>query len=231
MIGTGKKSNMPAEFQTIIFDLDGVIINSEELHARAKRMTLNKYGIPYPETIFDDFKGRPDLDFWSYVMHELSDGTCSAAALDAYKRTVYFSISDELSLIPGVSEFIAITRKQFVRMGLVSSATLSDFSFAERKFAIRKWFDIIVLGEDTEQHKPHPEPYLKALSLLGPTPFPAVVIEDSPNGIRSAKAAGCHVFGITTSFTADELKTAGADRVVAGFPEIIYLLNGAHPAG
>jgi beta-phosphoglucomutase len=231
MIGTGKNRTMSADFQTIIFDLDGVIINSEELHARAKRMTLNKYGISYPETIFDDFKGRPDLDFWSYVMHELSEGMCSAAALDAYKRTVYFSISDELTLIPGVSAFIALSRKKFKRMGLVSSATLSDFSFAENKFAIRKWFDIVVLGEDTEHHKPHPEPYLKALSLLGPSPVPAVVIEDSPNGIRSAKAAGCHVVGITTGFPADELKTAGADRVVAGFPEIIMLLNGTHPAG
>lgn len=225
MIGTGKKSTMSADFKSIIFDLDGVIINSEELHARAKRMTLNKYGISYPETIFDDFKGRPDLDFWSYVMHELSEGMCSAAALDAYKRTVYFSISDELTLIPGAKEFIPLSRKKFARMGLVSSATLPDFSFAEKKFTIRKWFDIVVLGEDTEHHKPHPEPYLKALSLLGPTSFPAVVIEDSPNGIRSAKAAGCHVYGITTGFTADELRTAGADLVVTGFPEIISLLD------
>jgi beta-phosphoglucomutase len=109
---------MRTKFQAIIFDLDGVIINSEELHARAKRMTLNRFDIPYPENIFNDFKGRPDLDFWSYVVRQLTGDTFSVACLDGYKRIVYISMADELSLIPGVMEFIQLVRKKFSLMGL-----------------------------------------------------------------------------------------------------------------
>lgn len=222
---------MKTDFKAIIFDLDGVIINSEELHARAKRMTLNRFDIPYPESIFSDFKGRPDLDFWSYVVHEFTGDSYSVACLDGYKRIVYISMSDEIALIPGVMEFIKIVRKKFPHMGLVSSATLPDFSVAEQKFHIRQWFDRMILGEDTENHKPHPEPYLKALSGLSVKAQEAVVIEDSPNGVISAKAAGCFVIGIATSFMAEELEAAGADLAVNTFEELALRLEQMHPAG
>lgn len=220
---------MKTDFQSIIFDLDGVIINSEELHARAKRMTLNKYDIPYPESIFNDFKGRPDLDFWSYVVHELAGEECSVAGLDAYKRTVYLSLVDEIALIPGVLEFLALARKKFLHLGLVSSATLPDLKIVDEKFQIRKRFDLVILGEDTRLHKPHPEPYLKAMAGLGAVASDTIVLEDSPNGIISAKKAGCTVVGITTGFTIDELNSAGADYVVTTFKEIAELLKLAHP--
>jgi beta-phosphoglucomutase-like phosphatase (HAD superfamily) len=116
-------------------------------------------------------------------------------------------------------------------MGLVSSATLPDFSVAEQKFHIRQWFDRMVLGEDTENHKPHPEPYIKALSGLGVKAQEAVVIEDSPNGVISAKAAGCFVIGIATSFMAEELEAAGADLAVNTFEELALRLEQMHPAG
>lgn len=221
---------MRTKFQAIIFDLDGVIINSEELHARAKRMTLNRFDIPYPENIFNDFKGRPDLDFWSYVVRQLTGDTFSVACLDGYKRIVYISMADELSLIPGVMEFIQLVRKKFSLMGLVSSATLPDFSIAEQRFHINQWFDKVILGEETENHKPHPEPYLKALATLGKKASETVVIEDSPNGVISAKAAGCFVIGINTGFTLEELQRAGADHTGTTFKELAAFLEQVHPA-
>ena len=214
---------MKQHFNTLIFDMDGVIINSEELHARAKRMTLHKFDISYPENIFDDFKGRPDLDFWRYVVRELSFEKYSVAGLDGYKRNVYISIADELSLMPGVMDFIRTIREKFIRMGLVSSATRADFAVADDKFRLRQWFDMIVLGEDTRLHKPHPEPYLKAMTLLKTHPSETVVIEDSPNGVLSAKASGCHVVAITTTFPEEVLHRAGADFVAASFDEITGL--------
>lgn len=216
---------MKQAFQMIIFDLDGVIINSEDIHARAKRITLNKHNIPYPENIFDDFKGRPDLDFWNYAAHELSGDRYSTEELDSYKRNIYMNIAGEITLIPGVIEFLSACRKKFHRMGLVSSATMPDLDATDIRFNIRRWFDLVLLGEDTEHHKPHPEPYLKAITGLETDAANIVVIEDSPNGVISAKAAGCSVIGITTGFTRDELITAGAGLVAASFEEISTLLQ------
>jgi len=102
-----------------------------------KRMTLNRFDILYPENIFNDFKGRPDLDFWSYVVRQLTGDTFSVSCLDGYKRIVYISLADELSLIPGVMEYMELARKRFSLMGLVSSATLPDFSIAEQRFRIK----------------------------------------------------------------------------------------------
>ncbi len=222
---------MKADFQAVIFDLDGVIINSEELHARAKRRTLDRFDIQYSENIFDDFKGRPDLDFWSYVVHKLTGDTFSVSCLDGYKRIVYISLADEISLIPGVMEFIRQMRESFPRMALVSSATMPDFSIADQKFSLKPWFDQMILGEDTEMHKPHPEPYLMALTRLGAKAPETIVIEDSPNGVKSAKAAGCYVLGIATGFTTSELKAAGADHAAETFEALTLLINQVHPAG
>lgn len=222
---------MKADFQAVIFDLDGVIINSEELHARAKRRTLDRFDIQYSENIFDDFKGRPDLDFWSYVVHKLTGDTFSVSCLDGYKRIVYISLADEISLIPGVMEFIRQMRESFPRMALVSSATMPDFSIADQKFSLKTWFDQMILGEDTELHKPHPEPYLMALTRLGTKAPETIVIEDSPNGVKSAKAAGCCVLGIATGFATSELLAAGADHAAENFEALTLLIHQLYPAG
>jgi beta-phosphoglucomutase len=216
--------------KALIFDLDGVIINSEELHARAKRLTLHKYDIPYSESIFDDFKGRPDLDFWSHVVHEYSGERFSVAGLDAYKRNAYISLTDELQLIPGVMEYIRTSRRRFPKTGLVTSATAPDFAEADKRFGIRKWIDLVILGEDTVFHKPHPDPYLKAMAGLDASGSETIVIEDSPNGITSAKKAGCYVIGIATGFPADRLRQSGADQVVHTFAEIASIQLPVSPA-
>jgi beta-phosphoglucomutase len=218
-------------YKAIIFDLDGVIINSEDIHAKAKKKTLQQFGITYPETIFNDFKGRPDLVFWKHVALNLAHGRYTVKELDDYKRVEYFNLIDQMELVPGAMEFIAIVRSRFDKMALVSSATLPDLSVSDKKFNIIRWFDIIQLGEDTLNHKPHPEPFEKALVKLGITGSEAIVIEDSPNGILSAKTAGCYVIGITTGFNIHDLLNAGADNVAGSFGEIAGIIEKVYPAG
>lgn len=216
-------------FQAILFDLDGVIIFSEDLHARAKQVTLENFGIKFSDSLFTDFKGRPDKVFWNHVSKNLANGTYAADDLDAYKRKVFFSIAGEITAVPGAIDFIKYAREIFPHMALVSSATEADLMVSENKFGFLKWFDVVQLVDDSLHHKPHPEPYLKALCRLGVPGSRALVIEDSPNGILSARSAGCHVIGITTGFTQDELKVAGATIVAADFNEISGLINRMHP--
>ena len=207
-------------FQTCIFDFDGVIIDSEPLHAEAKQITLDHFLIECPSAVLAKFKGRTDVDFFDYVSREVVQGKFTPEELGAFKIREYLRLFEEVPLIDGIQNFLGFARKRFKKLGLATSATKRDFSLAAQKYQLQAWFDVIVTGEDTINHKPHPEPYLKAISKLSTPVDEILVIEDSPNGIKSAKAANCTVVGITTGFESQELYSAGADMVVTSFSEI-----------
>jgi beta-phosphoglucomutase len=213
------------DFQACIFDFDGVIIDSEPLHARAKQITLDNFRVEYPSTLFADFKGRPDKAFFEFVVSNLVSGTTTAGEMDAYKRQVYLKLFEDVPLVTGVREFLSLARQAFKKLGLATSATPRDFSLAEKKYQLRDWFDVIVTGGDTTRHKPDPEPYLKAMSMLDVTGAETLAVEDSPNGILSAKSARCTVAAITTAFEPHELRKAGADMVVSSFAELAQELK------
>ena len=207
-------------FQACIFDFDGVIIDSEPLHARAKQTTLDNFQIKYPSTLFADFKGRTDKAFFEFVANNLPKVDATVEEMDAYKRQVYLNLFENITLVAGIQEFLPLARRTFKKLGVATSATPRDFSLAAQKYQLQPWFDIIITGEDTTRHKPDPEPYLKAMAMLGVAGSETLVIEDSPNGIHSAKSANCTVAAITTAFEPNELRLAGADMIVASFAEL-----------
>ncbi len=197
-----------------------MIIDSEPLHAEAKRVTLDHFRVQYPDKLFADFKGRPDVAFFDFVALQLAAGAATAQEMGAYKRAIYAQLFENVPLVPSVQAFLAAARKSFRKLGLATSATRRDFGLAERKYQLAQWFDVIVTGDDTSRHKPDSEPYLKALAALrleGPT---TLVIEDSPNGIQSAKLAQCRIAALTTAFQAEELYRAGADLVATTFARL-----------
>ncbi len=212
-------------FAACIFDFDGVIIDSEPLHAQAKHLTLEHFQIPYPDGLLSDFKGRTDLAFFDYVAARFAHGRANSDEMDVYKRQQYLNLFDDIQLVPGVVNFIDAARAGYKKLGLATSATGRDFSLAAQKFHLERWFDAIVTGADTAQHKPHPEPYLKAMGALHVLPHETLVIEDSPNGIQSARAAGCVVAAITTTFSAAELAATGADVLAESFDQLGMILG------
>lgn len=208
------------QFQACIFDFDGVIVDSEPLHAEAKQATLDHFHIQYPDQIFSDYKGRPDTAFFGFVATGLAHGSVSEDELSAYKHELYLRLFENVPLVYGAQGFLRAARVSFKKLGLATSATRRDLSLAANKYNLRSWFDAIITGEDTVQHKPHPEPYLRALTALDVSGPQALVIEDSPNGILAAKSAECNTAAITTAFDAQVLRAAGADLVVASFAEL-----------
>jgi HAD superfamily hydrolase (TIGR01509 family) len=158
-------------------------------------------------------------------VRELAVGRATAQEMEAYKVATYLGLFESVSLVPGALDFLAFARGAFPKLGLATSATRHDFELGARKYQLTKWFDEIITGDDTVMHKPDPEPYLKALSALGVVSADALVVEDSPNGIYAAKAAQCNVVGLTTNFSAEELRDAGADWVVDPFNGIVQVLG------
>jgi len=215
---------MKEDYKAILFDLDGVLLNSEDTHAKAKQITLQTYNIDYGAGIFSEFKGRTDSAFFTAISERYTGGTISAEEMADFKKKQYIRLYNEVTAVPGAFEFLQTARDYYCCLALVSSASASDLSLAEERFKLGKWFNTIVFRDSIDKHKPHPDPYLKALENLGISATEALVIEDSPNGVLSAKKAGCTVIGILTGFSSGELMAAGADNIVENFPELVSLL-------
>ena len=204
--------------KTIFFDLDGVIVDSEPIHAKAKKIILDSYSIEYPDSIFDDFIGQPDEVFFKHVYENLDKKKNPYKSLLQEKYNRFFELIPEMKLVEGFTSFINEIKKRNIKTALVSSTSTYTFGLIDKQFHLANLFDLLITEKDTERHKPFPDPYIKALQTLPASVDSTVVIEDSPNGIKSAKEAGCKVFALTTSFKREKL--IEADEILNSYKEI-----------
>ena len=214
------------ELRAILFDLDGVIIDSEPLHERAIQLTSQHLGgRELTPTELLSIKGTIE-EFGATILLGYHPGaTLTVPEVIAYRNEIFGGIFDEIELIPGAREFIEKARAAGLRLAVTTSALPVNQRRAFAKFALASLFETVVNGDDITRGKPDPEPYLLTARRLGVQPADALVIEDSVNGVLSGKAAGCRVAGLTTSFPAERLRAAGADDVVTTYAELGKLLG------
>ena len=151
--------------------------------------------------------------------------TLSIPQVILYRNNLYKAMFDQMRLIPGSREFIQKAHKKGFKLGLTTSALQENQQPIFEMFNLSQFFSAIITGQDIINGKPHPEPYLKTAEKLGVAPANALVIEDSANGVRSGKAAGCRVVAITTSFPRERLMELLADYVIDSFAELERLLG------
>lgn len=202
----------------VIFDFDGVIIDSEPAHEKAMRITLDHFSISYHESLFDQFKGIPDDVFLDLICSQ--NPQADKQQLFEFKRVAYKDIFSQVELVDGFLTFAKSMKERGFKLAIASSTQKKDLLLLGERVSFDELFDVIITANDTQHHKPHPEPYVKAMKLLNCSVDECLVIEDSPNGIRSAKAAGCFVIGLTTSFNGIELLNSGADVIVQNYQEL-----------
>ena len=214
--------------KAVLFDLDGVIIDSEPLHVKALQVACAHYGFKLlPEDIVR-FKGLTEARVARHFIDAQTKTPPTCEDFIAYKSAIYTRlVADELTIFDGVLDFMNLCRAQSWRIGLTTSALPENAASVLRKFHLARYFDVMVTGGDVEHGKPHPEPYLKTAQRLGVSPQDCLVIEDSLNGVRSGKSAGCRVLALTTSFTRHELEHVEADLIVDSFAEARQRLFGS----
>lgn len=212
--------------QAIIFDLDGVIIDSELLHNEAVTAAVATRGVTVPPELFDEFMGIPDEVLLGHINRHYLDDRCSVAALLADKQVAFLQVADQVRAIPGAVKFIQMARPHFQAFALATSALKTNQQLAFDQLDLHRFFDAVVTADDVTRTKPDPQPYQLAVERIGLRTDECVVLEDSLNGVRAGKAAGCTVIGLTTTYPAGELSAAGADQVCASYDEIAVLLLG-----
>jgi len=203
----------------LIFDMDGVLIDSEPLHKRAKEIAFGEIGILLPESVYDSYKGRPDATMLPEIMSENGRSAAEIAELLHRKHQIFEKIEHEMKAVSGAAEFVLWAKSRY-RIALATSATARNREAALRLLGLGNPFEAIMDSARSHRPKPDPQVFQMVMADLSLRPQDCWVIEDSMNGLRAAKAAGCFAAAITTTFDRQTLLAAGADIVIRSFDEL-----------
>jgi HAD superfamily hydrolase (TIGR01509 family) len=199
-------------FDAILFDNDGVLVDTEGLYFRANREVLAGVGVELDQAAYVELFLREGLGAW----HLAEARGLSAAAIEALRGARdrrYFELLDQAPIvIPGVSDSLSRLAARY-RMAIVTSSEPGPFARTHARTGLLPHFELVLTRADYERSKPDPEPYLCAVARLGLAPARCLVIEDSERGLRAAKAAGLCCWVVPSGLTAGE-RFAAADLVL-----------------
>lgn len=182
--------------KAVIFDMDGVIIDSEPTHNQATILTLQKFGIALSLDYLYQFTGSTAKHMFATIIEDYQVPATVEELMAMDRNNVKKLFEQEgRTPLPGVIDFIKELSCHGVKMAVASSSSLKEIEETTKAFGIQPYFDTLVSGQNLEHPKPAPDIFLKALSLLGVSPNEAVVIEDSTLGTQAARAASIPCIG------------------------------------
>jgi len=202
----------------VIFDMDGVLIDSGAHHREAWRALLDELGVaPAQPDYWRLTIGRPGNEAVPLLLgHPLS--WAEAMRLADRKRDHYVRLARHgLPTVRGVTAFLDEVVAAGIPCAVATSASRFDVDRLLGRLGLRERFDAVVTAEDVRLGKPDPEVYLLAARGIGVPPRECLVFEDSVVGVQAARRAGMRVIGVATAHTADELRGAGAASVIDDF--------------
>ena len=212
----------------LIFDFDGVVVDSEPIHLMGFRAVLESVGLKMTDDeYYQKYLGCDDHDCILIAGRDQGREFDEAAIADltAVKtRLVQRAIAESIQPLPGAVDLITAAARADVPLAVCSGALRAEIELAARTIGILDHFLLLVPAEDVDQGKPHPQGYELALDRLRTAtgqPLRAdrtLAIEDSPAGISAAKSAGMRVLAVTTSYGPAELQQA--DRIVTRLTEV-----------
>ncbi|KGO94882.1 HAD family hydrolase [Flavobacterium subsaxonicum] len=179
---------------TVIFDMDGVIVDTEPVHYFAYHQHFKHLNIDIPDEMYHTFTGFSTKNTYQKIKDHFNLEE-EIEALVRSKRDFFndaFDIKEDLELLPGVLDLIKNLHTNGLQLVLASSASNETIARVFKRFNLHQYFTHIVSGEDFPQSKPHPAIFLKAAELSGNPVEQCIVIEDSTNGIKAANAAGIY---------------------------------------
>jgi HAD superfamily hydrolase (TIGR01509 family) len=207
--------------QTVIFDMDGVIVDTEPVHRYAYYKQFEELDIEVTEAMYTSFTGFSTRNTFQTLKeqfqleHEVED-------LIQRKRNIFndaFDTKEDLELLDGVRTLIEDLHQNGIQLILASSASKVTIDRVFTRFGLHDFFTHIVSGEDFPKSKPHPAIFEHAASLSIAPKENCIVIEDSTNGVRAAKAAGIYCVGYVSEHSKDQ-DLDEADLVINHFKEL-----------
>jgi beta-phosphoglucomutase len=198
----------------VIFDMDGVLVDSADAHRRAWQQLGDEVGTPFTARLFQQTFGQRNASIIPTWLGEVSPQRF--AELDQRKEALYRALvrHGAIRIYRRIPELFVELRQRGARLAIASSGPRANIDLLIDTMGARGLVDTVVAAEDVNHGKPHPESFLKAAERVQVAPQWCAVIEDSVHGIEAAKRAGMVAVAVLTSTPRDALVAAGADRVL-----------------
>lgn len=179
--------------QGVIFDMDGVLADTEYFYQRRREAYLERMDFPGPRGM--DFVGSNEKAIWETLVPD--DAELREQMLQGYRAYRHFHPEDYAVLAdPQVGPLFQALHQRGVKIAIASSSPRTMICRLMEAAGVTEWVDYILSGEECTAHKPNPEIYLRAMAALNLTPETAFAVEDSPTGIAAAKNAGMTVYAL-----------------------------------
>jgi len=187
--------------EAVIFDMDGVLIDSEPIHIEIERKLFDKLGIAVSTEIHRNYLGTAaDYMYQDLKMRfGLSGSVSELLQFDDDFRCDYFRQLKDLTLNGGVLNLIREIRQAGLKLGVATSSSPALAAILLERCDIRSFFDVVVTTSEAGKSKPFPDVYLLAAQKIGIKPANCIVFEDSPNGLSAARGAGMFTVAVQTS--------------------------------
>jgi len=188
--------------KAVVFDFDGLTLDTETPWYEALQQVFAKYGIPFPEELFSRAIGASHEAFnpYRYLEDQLQGQPCEKE-LKTEVHNVFVSKMEKQELREGILDYLSYARRAGLKIGLASSSPRAWIDHYLKKYEIYDWYECICTADDVEQVKPDPALYLLALKKLGVKGHEAIAFEDSVNGLTAAKAAGLYGVAVPNALT------------------------------
>lgn len=204
----------------VIFDMDGVLVDSGPPHLQSWRILAQNHGVALSDEQFQRCFGQTSRDIVR-LLWGIAASDADVSRLDAEKEAIYRElIRERVPLMPGCRGLLERLRAAGLRLAVATSGPPENLELVLTEGLIANYFDAEVHGFDVARGKPAPDCFLLAAERLGLLPGDCVVVEDAPVGIRAAVAAGMPVIALAGTHPAETLRAAGANEVVRALDEI-----------
>ncbi|WP_347374073.1 HAD family phosphatase [Aequorivita sp. Q41] len=209
--------------KAVLFDMDGVIVDTEPLHRKAYFKMFDEVNIEVDEALYDSFTGQATVPICRILCEkfQLSESPETLVAIKRKHFKYLFENDSSLTLLDGVHELIQDYYNNGLTLILASSASMANIDRIFNRFDLNKYFKAKISGAALKASKPHPEIFIKAAALAEQPAENCMVIEDSTNGIAAAKAAAIYCVGFKSPHSVNQDYTK-ADKVITNFGEIAF---------
>ena len=201
--------------------MDGVVIDSEKLYSQSEKKLLARHGVRFDDSDWNYIKGCTEEQFYNLIYSKFNLDIDRSELISDGRRFLKKIFSERLGYMNGFNDIYPTLRKKY-RLALVTSTGPDIVNHVEGLLSIYNKFDLVITSADTELHKPKPDPYLKAIDKLNLSPNECVVVEDSIQGVKAGKAAGCRVVALEGSVDRELLKDA--DYIISHLSDIQNIL-------
>ncbi len=208
--------------KAVIFDMDGVIVDSEPLNDQHKALFLKELGIETAgQDVWQQFHGMNSRDAWSKLKTDYGISHDLEYLIERGQASYidFLNALSEIPIVPGVGRLIKELKKSGHRLAVGSSASPGRVDLVLKKLDLMKYFEVVVHGNEVKHGKPDPELFLLAASKLKMKPAECLVIEDAEAGVKAANAANMKCIGFS-GLPHNHEDLSAADLIVTSFNEL-----------